>query len=89
MKRYSNPAIEKARRKQAKASQKSGSVNMVKYPPPLAARHNTTPKGSIVQRYIKAKRQRGDTQPMFGKDIVAFKGGEGGRNWSINATIVS
>jgi len=36
---------------------------------------------------VKAKNQIGDLRPMFGKEYVAFKGGEGGRGWSVTATI--
>lgn len=40
--------------------------------------------GYSVNRYIKNQREIGDKMPMFGKEYIAFKGGEGGRNWSIN-----
>lgn len=38
--------------------------------------------------WVKNKRQIGDTALIFGKEVVVFKGGEGGRNWSIPATLI-
>lgn len=49
---------------------------------------NRKPKGNPVTSYIKPQRCPGDHLLAFGKvDYLAFKGGEGGRNWSVRSTI--
>lgn len=47
--------------------------------------NNNNPRGTYTPGRPKGK-TIGDTQPMFGKDVVAFKGGEGGRNWAVRST---
>lgn len=39
--------------------------------------------------WVKPSRQIGDLRPMFGEEYIAFKGGEGGRGWSISGTTFS
>lgn len=93
-KRYSDITANKDRKRANRAYRRSGPVNIGELIP-LADRHNFAPQGSIVQRYVKSGREPGDTRVIVSRDkegnlqetkYVAFKGGEGGRGWTVRST---
>lgn len=56
--------------------------------PGRTGRRNALPTGRIALP-VASRRSIGDIRYMYGEDgipYVAFRGGEGGRNWSINST---
>lgn len=83
--RTSNRKEELARRRRYRAAVKPSEV-IVKSSASFPRGLNNNPRGSIAPRRTKAANQIGDVRTMFGVEYVAFKGGEGGRNWSIPAT---
>jgi hypothetical protein len=85
LKRVSDSKVNLSRKRSNRAARKASAVSIgVIWP--LASRHNTTPQGTIVQRYVSPARMPGDLRPMFGKEYVAFKGGEGGSGWTVRST---
>lgn len=82
-KRTSDSDEEKARKKRVKLSHSDGEVIEKKIA--TFARGNNRYSGHNNKR-TKSSYQVGDMRPMFGVDRVAFRGGEGGRGWSVPST---
>jgi len=87
MKRVSDPNRELERRRKYRENTKESEITYDAAIYPLAARHNRTPKGYIVQRGIRQRYMPGDVILVFGKEGKDwFRGGEGGPGWTVPST---
>jgi hypothetical protein len=89
MKRVSDPNYEAERRRRHRLAQKESEITYDAKVYPLAARHNRTPKGYIVQRGIRQRHMPGDEILVFGKpgkEDPTYLGGEGGPGWTVPST---